>query len=668
MYRDTTLIDSFDLINEEWPNLFVFEELTATNLYTINVTFSYDLNDGIGIQSQTVTKSIRTMALPISITNVVVLNSTLPKVGEEVTIRVSLNNPSKVTLSSLTVNNTLVKITGGDLINFAILSFVPNTQGGVYEVSIDGLSYTQSSDVFTQSIPTPYLKEIKVLGSVVVERIYNDNENIIAQDTTDNYFVIDLKNPTGYSITALSLRNNWSSEIVYSADEIEMINNNRIRIPHKGSSYYFSLSNQNISLTKLTYGLDDIGYSEIEVNDVSNEFMFFKTLTARSIGTIDELKNIENGYIYELTNDLDFSEVSWNNQKTFYGMIDGKGYKMTNFSQVIVTQATESLSVGLFKEFQGKIKNLILDNFYFYINSKGSVSVSALSNSSGNFDNIVFKNASFEVDAPSASIAGLTQYGNIYNSVIENISISLNSPNGVGGAQVSGGNRVSGVYNGGSLVNSLVQNIDITVTAKSVGIGGVGQSGNINQSIVNDVTIKYTETRPTQEANPWGYEMNIGGLLGSIGTVENSIASNIQIDAIRIYNSLRLGGIGGIYGKVDKVLFFNINLNSNSGGGGVGYLYSSTIQNSLAINISNARGSIYGSSAGTSNYAYSINNYVSFDSPVQNNTNFIATLEQLNSSDFYITTLGWDNAIWNFDNLNYANGIYPTLINIPQQQ
>jgi hypothetical protein len=662
LYRDTTLIDSFDLINEEWPKLFLFEELTATNLYTINVTFSYDLNDGIGIQSQTVTKSIRTMALPISITNVVVLNSTLPKVGEEVTLRVSFNNPSKVVLSSLTIDNKVVNITGGDLINFAILSYVPNTQGGVHEVSIGGLSYTQSSDVFTQSIPTPYLKEIKVLGSVIVERIYNENDNIVAQDMTNNYFLIDVKNPTNYTITSLSLRINWSSEIVYLANEIEMMNNNRIRVPHKGSSYSFSLSNQNVSLTKLTFGLEDIGYSEIEVKDVSNNFMFLKTLTPRSINTIDQFKNMENGYIYELNGNLNLENETWS-PKNFYGVLNGKGYKISNLTQVIVTDKTELQIGGLFKNFSGLMKNVSFENFYIYIKSKGGAEISAIAGLSNvsEYVNISVKNIILEGDSPYVGVNGVIYGGTIINSVIQDVSITANSPNQSMNA--------NGIFGYGELKNSIVKNVSISVNAKGANIGGVG-NGNIKESIVRKVRILYNETRPVQEDYPYSYEMNIGGMLSSGGVVSNSIVDDVVITATSIINRMRIGGITGIYGDINKVLISNVTINANSGqqGGGIGYLYTSRIANSLAINIIKANGSTYGVNSGGNIVNHVNNNYASFNSPIQNNTNSIASLEQLNSSDFYITTLGWDNAIWNFDNLDYANGIYPTLINIPQQQ
>lgn len=37
------------------------------------------------------------------------------------------------------------------------------------------------------------------------------------------------------------------------------------------------------------------------------------------------------------------------------------------------------------------------------------------------------------------------------------------------------------------------------------------------------------------------------------------------------------------------------------------------------------------------------------------------TVEQLNSKSFYTDPLGWTEQVWNLDNLDFANGKYPTL-------
>lgn len=40
----------------------------------------------------------------------------------------------------------------------------------------------------------------------------------------------------------------------------------------------------------------------------------------------------------------------------------------------------------------------------------------------------------------------------------------------------------------------------------------------------------------------------------------------------------------------------------------------------------------------------------------------VQSLENMSKSTFYSVSLGWDPSVWNFTNLNLANGIYPTLI------
>lgn len=51
--------------------------------------------------------------------------------------------------------------------------------------------------------------------------------------------------------------------------------------------------------------------------------------------------------------------------------------------------------------------------------------------------------------------------------------------------------------------------------------------------------------------------------------------------------------------------------------------------------------------------SYTLDKYADYD--------VTCTIEQLNSKEFYTDTLGWDELIWNLDNLDVENGIYPTL-------
>jgi hypothetical protein len=38
------------------------------------------------------------------------------------------------------------------------------------------------------------------------------------------------------------------------------------------------------------------------------------------------------------------------------------------------------------------------------------------------------------------------------------------------------------------------------------------------------------------------------------------------------------------------------------------------------------------------------------------------SFDQFNQASFYTDVLGWDSTVWNLSNLDFANGMYPTLI------
>jgi hypothetical protein len=60
LYIDTSLIDTLNFIDEEWPNMFLFENLEQAALYKILVNFEYDLNDSLGININTIEFTIPT--------------------------------------------------------------------------------------------------------------------------------------------------------------------------------------------------------------------------------------------------------------------------------------------------------------------------------------------------------------------------------------------------------------------------------------------------------------------------------------------------------------------------------------------------------------------------------------------------------------------------------
>jgi hypothetical protein len=64
---------------------------------------------------------------------------------------------------------------------------------------------------------------------------------------------------------------------------------------------------------------------------------------------------------------------------------------------------------------------------------------------------------------------------------------------------------------------------------------------------------------------------------------------------------------------------------------------------------------------GISYNSQGITNCYSTDSELSCQNGEICTADQLNSKAFYTDTLGWNEAVWDFSDLDAANGKYPKL-------
>ena len=115
--------------------------LLSNNVYEIRVTYEYDLNDGLGLRNKVFIKELLTYATPIVITDLEILNTVNPKVGEEVHVRINYDNPSNLNITSFYVNDQKVNVVTSTSSNNSILKFIPEFEGGIYSVLITAVDY-----------------------------------------------------------------------------------------------------------------------------------------------------------------------------------------------------------------------------------------------------------------------------------------------------------------------------------------------------------------------------------------------------------------------------------------------------------------------------------------------------------------------------------------------
>ena len=241
------------------------------------------------------------------------------------------------------------------------------------------------------------------------------------------------------------------------------------------------------------------GYTEGIVSKHVIENAFCTICEAKTISTVEELKNIALNGKYILVNDLSLDNVEWTplgtNTKPFSGFFDGNGYTISNLKVTV-----QNNYFGLFGYNTGSIQNLGITTISF----SGSVRL------------------------PGAIYAGgLVGYngGTIMNCYTDEVNILLyHFPDVTIGAGFAGG--LSG-YNTGKILYSYSSGTQVSMTAMATlganyayagGLVGCNKNGTIADcySVIKKVSGSYISS----DMNRASY---VGGLVGtnSSGTITN---------------------------------------------------------------------------------------------------------------------------------------------------
>jgi len=539
-----------------------FSGLLSNNLYEIRVVYTYDLNDGVCDQELYYNYQAVTLAIPIEITGINILNTSYPKIGEEVHIRVSYNNTSALNIKAFYVNDQRVDVLTSNTATSAIIKFIPEFDGGIYDVYITAIDYQAYNQIKTQSISSTYCDDILILGDLKILSIEEEEELEYLVAEADNYLIINLENPTGYDISEIILRGRESEHLTYASSEIEVINNNKLKLKLKQNIYNPSEYNYYyaISLTSIKYGVVGSEYSTKAISNIGKMFYVVKSSTIRNVSTIDELQNMEEGYVYQLTNDIDALNYNWIPYR-FIGILYGKGFEVKNLAVAIENEVETEQIIGMFTSIYGVIEGLGLVDAYISIKTKGEVKVGGLgafSDCESNITNSYVSGTIIIVEttnttSSNAYIGGLVGYslGSIGNSNVSGtiITVTTSSNVYVGGLVGYGSSSLS-------ITNSCVSGTIITVTtSSSVYVGGlVGYTVYPNSLFITNSNVK--ETKITVSTSSIAY---VGGLVGYIYyynsspiSITNSYVSGTTI-TVTTSSTANVGGLVG-YGSSSSSL------------------------------------------------------------------------------------------------------------------
>jgi hypothetical protein len=378
LYQGETLIEALTDLS-----LRTFSDLLSNNAYQIKVTYTYDLNDGLG--------ELMTKAANISIISIDLLNTSGVSVGDEISIRITLSNPDAVSINAFYVNGVRITTTGS-VINSTIITFVPETNGGEYVIQIDGIEYNSAIGIQHQDINPSYEKPISIFGELNILSIEEVNNLVYTVSGQTSSLKINFYNPHNYSIDYLVLRINNMDYTFYEADFKEVaLDFIIIELDN-----LYNITNR-INATSVKFSANDLESKIIEISSV--DLTLHKVLSGERIpvSTIEELANMNDNYVYELVNDIDAAGFNWT-PKNFNGVLYGNGYSILNLSLTVNNQSTSSQRLGLFVEFSGAIIDLNMNNTYIFISTKGDVMVGTIASMSreyAQFINISVQNTTY---------------------------------------------------------------------------------------------------------------------------------------------------------------------------------------------------------------------------------------------------------------------------------
>ena len=528
----------------------IFEGLNSNTEYTLKLWYNYNLNDGSGVQKEFITIDYYTMASEITVTGLSTLNVTNPKIGEEVHLNITFNNPSNIEIDSFYVNGINSEVVGGNKITSAIVKFIPDFEGGEYEISLTKISYFRNDNLLTQNISSSYSTSILVLGNLNVLSFERENQKDYFTTSDDN-IVINLDNPTNYNITNITIKYN-SIEKILTPESFE-IDSNVVTI--NASSFDLnSASTLTISLTSISYGIDDIT-AKTDYNLDAITLTYLSESTINEITTIEQLKNIQNNKYYKLMNDLDFTNESWN-PIDFKGILDGNNYKIKNLHYVSEALISNNYNFALFSQFSGIVKNLEIESMYVSIYGSQNINIAGITISTGNnisanaaiikdcvVSGDIYVKSNNESESMVANIGGLVSKSNAICKIMgssSNVNITILDCEGY---EINAGGIIGNAWTTDKTIeiNNCSSFGDITINkASTIYAGGIAGNAYISVEINNcyttgDITATTTEG-----------EIDVGGL---VGHVHNALISNCYttgtIYACSYYSTAHAGGLIG---------------------------------------------------------------------------------------------------------------------------
>ena len=361
VYLNGELIASADTFDTA-----TFRDLTSNRNYQVVLTYEYDLNDGNGVITKTVTTYVLTKVYFVPVN---VINQTQGDVseGEYIYIDINVLNPGDAAVESVRINGKDYKVSStstSETVRVAI-KHEYQFEGGWTNFTVESLTASANGETHVYSLSENNVVSVFIDGKLEVKNFaITDSAGVPVEyafpsDTVA--FYVSLYDKTGYRIDSVTVRyyyDTWSwSETVYYNDQIVVLDNNTIMIP----------------ITDRQSGIRDYEIIRVEYSNPNPESDFSKSINVTTskqtlmcfdvdeiiyVSTPEDLRNMNHWAYYELTGDIDLSQAgNWTNSNDFYGYFDGKGYSIRGMN-IRSSYSNQSISIGLFNNVSGQIVDL----------------------------------------------------------------------------------------------------------------------------------------------------------------------------------------------------------------------------------------------------------------------------------------------------------------------
>ena len=361
-----------ELVKENTDKKIEFESLDYYTEYTVRITYTFDVNDGKGVQEKTVEKAINT-APYVDVKSLSVKNTSTVFPNEYIYLVATLENPVGVTVKTATINGTEYSANGASSVNMLLIDIKNEGQfaNGEVSLSIEKLCVTIGDNDYTIDMTTVCSDTASVYSRLTIlnaEIVNKDLESFdwismtVNNDETKRFVLITLDGAKSNDIKTIHIDGRGEeggAELSVSFSDVEMVDDTRILVPLQDMEYYDRLGLSTFTITvscESPYG----GSYEVDwkLPDI------YVVMDVKYISTAEEFINCPRDVYAELTCDLDFSDASGFEGKYFEGVFNGNGYAIRN---VTFMGDYSGKNIGIFTKFNGFLRNLKIENLFMYV-------------------------------------------------------------------------------------------------------------------------------------------------------------------------------------------------------------------------------------------------------------------------------------------------------------